>query len=358
MLNASLPLTPPLSPILDKHVLEFIYAAQTGNIQFIVVALDKNANLVNVPNPNDNNTTPLHYAVLLKNRTLLEILIARGADCNARAKTMSTPLHWAAGLGLNGICWSLVVKGGASLHAQDAIGYTPMHLSAQAGHTLTVLLLCALGGNLSTRDGGQRTVLHWAAIKGHAELTGALCNLTGGEKSLLHVVDEEYGMTALHWAAHHCHVDCCKELIKWGADFNVRDSKNRTPLDLAMAQSGFQKYYELALLDSGLSIQTSSFKSKLWLRIPPNEARFWMGRVFSHFHISYLILCLGYLSIFSFLLSFIALLGVHYVLAKAVTPTVPLMETSFLHTLHWNWYFIGWVILGYYIVPGISVQII
>ncbi|MEI6614222.1 MAG: ankyrin repeat domain-containing protein, partial [Chrysiogenales bacterium] len=61
-----------------------------------------------------------------------EILIAKGADVNARNVKKRTPLHNAAGMGHKAVVKSLLTKG-AEVNAQDDSGLTPLHTAALDG---------------------------------------------------------------------------------------------------------------------------------------------------------------------------------------------------------------------------------
>lgn len=355
--------TPPLSPVEYDNVDEkecylkeqgFMFACQMGEFDVISATLEEHPSFVNLKNPLDNNATPLHYAVLRKDARLVWMLLSAGADPNAMVeKTLSTPLHWAAGLGLIGICSLLLMKGGAP-GMPDGSGYMACHLAAQHGHTLAVLYLLSSGNTpVDAVDSGRRTCLHWAAIKNHPDLVVALLAFVNLEspdslKQFVNMPDDEYGMTALHWAAHSCFADVCKELLRFGADPLIRDKKDRLPLDLAAAK-GFQKYYELALLDSGMIIHS---KSELMFRIDPNRARFWIGKVLPHIYISYSASVFGYATLYWFPALVLLPLLAHYMIGRFIMPTIPLVETEFMSTLHWNWLGLGWIIVFAYIVPG------
>ena len=46
--------------------------------------------------------------------------------------------------------------------------------------------------------------------------------------------EDEYGWTALHWAALNGHKEVVQLLISNGADVNAKNSDGKTPADLAM----------------------------------------------------------------------------------------------------------------------------
>jgi len=75
--------------------------------------------------------TPLHLAVMVGRRDVVELLLSRGADPNARDAAGQTPLHWAVGEGHVDIV-ELLLERGADPNAKDYAGNTPLHIAAMA----------------------------------------------------------------------------------------------------------------------------------------------------------------------------------------------------------------------------------
>ena len=89
------------------------------------------------------------------------------------------------------------------------------------------------GFDVNERDEENVTLLHWAAINNHSEITqyllqrGADCNAVGGELM----------STPLHWATRQGHVGIVVILLQAGADIEHRDGEGCAALHLA-AQFG------------------------------------------------------------------------------------------------------------------------
>ncbi|EAY08855.1 ankyrin repeat protein, putative [Trichomonas vaginalis G3] len=72
----------------------------------------------------EDGCTPLHYAAGNNNKETAEILISNGADINAKNKDGSTPLHWAAIDGSKETT-EILISNGADINAKDKDGCTP-----------------------------------------------------------------------------------------------------------------------------------------------------------------------------------------------------------------------------------------
>ena len=117
-------------------------AAKEGNIkavkQHLAAGTDVNAMYC-------DGWTPLHYAVNSRRKEIAELLIANGADVNAKSDWFErTPLHDAIWEVHKEVIELLITKG-ADVNAKDHRARTPLHIAAQKGHKETVELLIAKG---------------------------------------------------------------------------------------------------------------------------------------------------------------------------------------------------------------------
>ena len=121
-------------------------AAFDGNIEAVKKHL---ADGVSVDGKNDD-WTPLHHATFGGHKEVAGLLIAEGADVNAKtvnAETVNdmTPLHLAAFWGRKEVA-ELLIANGADVNENKSGGGTPMDHAKQANQKVTADLLRKHGG--------------------------------------------------------------------------------------------------------------------------------------------------------------------------------------------------------------------
>ena len=99
-----------------------LFAVEGGNIQIVELLLEKGAD---VNAKNIVQVTPLLSGVDLNNYGIVKLLISHGADLNAQTETGTSPLHNAAIYGRNRIL-KLLVEHGANVNIRARYGKTPL----------------------------------------------------------------------------------------------------------------------------------------------------------------------------------------------------------------------------------------
>lgn len=125
--------------------------------------------------------TALLWAVIHQRADVALALLKAGANPSPR-----TTGKWAAGLGVGAVTplhmaasngnielVDILIRGGATVDARDALGNTPLLMGAMNGHLDVVRSLLATGADPNS-SGGEYTALHVAAIGGHLELVALL----------------------------------------------------------------------------------------------------------------------------------------------------------------------------------------
>ncbi|KFM72269.1 Serine/threonine-protein phosphatase 6 regulatory ankyrin repeat subunit B, partial [Stegodyphus mimosarum] len=125
---------------------------------------------------------------------------------------------------------------------------TPLQIAAANGYLNCVQILIEYGADVNAKDRFDVTAMHMAAEKGNHLCLKALldanadcCLPTKFSKSGCYTaVPHLGGTTPLHLAASNNHIDCVKELIQYGADYNAVDERGRTSLYIA-AKAGYEE---------------------------------------------------------------------------------------------------------------------
>jgi len=211
-------------------------AVKEGKFEVVKKMLEKEPDLVRAVD--SEGITPLHLAAEHGRQQIVELLLEKGADVNAKSGFKRTPLHYAASSGHEGIVGRLMAKG-AELNALDSFVLSSIFMAAYNGHQKIVEMLLSSGIDLNTTEKNSVTLLHAAAMSGNAELVKMLL-----AKGIDRNIRNSYGKTPLHFAASRGREAVVKLLIDRGSDLNLKSLDGRTPLQTAM-DCGQQEIVEL-----------------------------------------------------------------------------------------------------------------
>jgi len=122
-------------------------------------------------------STALHLAAIEGQRQVADLLIACGADVNARTSDGYIPLHYAAFQGHMDAA-DLLLAERPQLDARSEAGDTPLHIAASEGRSRMVELLLAHGADMEAKNNAGRTPLQQASDRGHAATAAILQGYT------------------------------------------------------------------------------------------------------------------------------------------------------------------------------------
>jgi ankyrin repeat protein len=239
------------------------------------------ASKANVNEAQGDGSTALHWAAYTGNAEMTRLLLAAGANVQAKSRLGGlTPLMMAARAGDAAIV-KLLVDAKSDVVGANANGTTPLMFAAAAGNAEAVRLLLDKGAEVNAADvtNGQ-TPLMFAAAQGRVEAVALLLarkanpnaatkvsaiipmgeryKQTTGGKGTREITSEGGrsditamgGLTALMFAAREGHAAVVRALVEGGADVNlVSGADNLSTLTLAIVNGRLDiaKY----LLDKG-----------------------------------------------------------------------------------------------------------
>jgi F-box protein 11 len=178
----------------DLHV-----ACANGDLNLVTKLLDDGAD---VNDKNSMGVTPLHASAFAANLKLAQLLISRGADQMQGDESEMAPIHYAAAEGAIDLVRFFVECAGKSVAGLiGAEGITPAHMAANIGH---------------------------------AEVLSYIAEVCGAEYCAQ--LDCK-GNSPLHLASSWGHTACVNVLLQIGCSANVRNSKNMTPLMVALKEN-------------------------------------------------------------------------------------------------------------------------
>ncbi|MGR9101114.1 MAG: ankyrin repeat domain-containing protein [Gammaproteobacteria bacterium] len=213
--------------------------------------------------------TPLIYAALFNEITVMEALLAKGATVDAMDISAMSPLNYAAGFGYDEAV-RLLLSHGANVGQKGEFGATPLHSAANNGQRHVIDLLLKQGADIdSVDDFGSTPLLMLIYRYGMQNDKVAGSGLAGGDvtegranwaakileknqlvkpvtlemiKALLdygpdvnRLNSQGDGTSALHFAVHYKDRPLADLMLNYRADINLRTKEGGlTPLHLAV----------------------------------------------------------------------------------------------------------------------------
>jgi ankyrin repeat protein len=189
-------------------------AAHAGWLRVARFLLDQGAAIDRA----SQNGTPLHHATAAGHKAMVELLLERGADVNAKDGSGGTALHTAAQSGFLSIAQVLLTFK-ADLNARNSQAnkeQTPLHRAVAGGHQVMTEFLVERGADANARAANGHTPVFDAVAWGHSEVLARLLAL-GAKPDVMN----NNGRTALSHAAEAGHLDSVTALLAAKADPNA-----------------------------------------------------------------------------------------------------------------------------------------
>jgi len=147
----------------SKNIFE---AAAQGTVEDVKYFVETKSTDVNAKN--EDNDTPLHFAVQNPCVGVLEYLVAQGAGVNAKNRYGQAPLHRVAA-GYSNVdiiaVMEYLISEGANVNVKDHDGWTPLrHVAGWNCKVEVFQCLISHGADVNAKDNAGNTVLHVAAM--------------------------------------------------------------------------------------------------------------------------------------------------------------------------------------------------
>jgi uncharacterized protein len=163
-------------------------------------------------------------AVRAENRDAALALLEQRVDVNERMADGTTALHWAVYNDDLDLIKRLL-KAGAKATVANDYGVTPMSQAAERANAEVIKALLKAGADVESPNREGQTALMTVARTNRVEAAKAL--LSKGAK--VNAREQWRGQTALMWAAAQSQPEMVKLLIKHGADVNARSNIRQWP---------------------------------------------------------------------------------------------------------------------------------
>jgi len=180
-----------------------------------------------ITSTDSSGRVPLHWAASKGHKEMVSWLLSQHKDANPLDDSKWTPLIIAASGGHTEVVQSLLAAGADSTAVTDQKRSALLYAASKNRYDIVNLLLAARV-NVNEQDVVGQTGLHRAAGQGHMQSVTALLS---ADNCLVDVQDR-YGNTALHYACEEERLEVARLLIKAGANTEVQNREEKTPIQL------------------------------------------------------------------------------------------------------------------------------
>jgi ankyrin repeat protein len=228
-----------------------------GTQQLLAAGADANATT-------ERGVTPLSLAIANGNADMVALLLKSDANAAGHEPTGESLLMHAAEVGDLAIVKLLLARGAAADEREDTFGQTPLMFAARAGHAEVVTALLAAGAqpNAATRIGNAPPFIAPNSVPGFGFGVGILRGGVPADRGRRE--PQPGGLTPLHYAARHDHVEVAKRLLAAGAQIDAREANDITPLLMAISSNNLAMAHLLLAAGGDVNAQDWYGRSPLW----------------------------------------------------------------------------------------------
>ncbi|KAH9488093.1 Transient receptor putative cation channel sub A member 1 [Bulinus truncatus] len=208
-------------------------AVNGGDIKAVKVCLSAGASL---KAQQEDGSTPLHFACAMGNLEMIKVMKElRKNDFLAAISALDamkmTPLHRAALFNHTQIMQYLI-EHGADMDCRDISSKTPLLLAVSKSCWAAAQLLVTKGADIYIKDKRNRNFIH-IAIKRGGKLDQTVTTLAKQDVMYLQNDKDDYGCTALHYAAKKGHLSAVDDLLKMGSIATTKNKEGQSPFHFA-----------------------------------------------------------------------------------------------------------------------------
>lgn len=166
-------------------------------------------------------------------------------------KGEKAPIHYIAEYYPSDVLALLLTCGALSaLRAKDDLIALHYAVKGNKPENIKILLKYGVTGIERSKDKWGRTALDFAANAKMTDIVKILCDFNPNLANM----QNNYGWTALHYAAFHSEEEMLKYLIELGADLNIKTAKGKTPLNCATKVNWFESNIIRMLIENGADV--------------------------------------------------------------------------------------------------------
>jgi ankyrin repeat protein/mRNA-degrading endonuclease RelE of RelBE toxin-antitoxin system len=200
-------------------------ACKEGNYKEVKNLLQKGAN-IETTEP-QVGAQPIHFACFYNHPDIVELLLSKGADVNAKNFAQRTPLYAACDKNNIDII-NILIRHKAKIETKDNEGNTPLHIACERNYINSIEILLEKGAHINATNNLGMTPLHIACQNGHFKTVTCLLNRKTNKASI--DAQDIQGTTPLDYAAIYSYTPIVEYLLNSGANVNLKRNDGLTAL--------------------------------------------------------------------------------------------------------------------------------